>query len=60
MKTQILNSMVEVVKEGHSLAGTKDNDFSEFAKVNGYSIDDVNEVYHENEEILTEIWVNNQ
>lgn len=60
MKTQILNSMIDLIKEGHTIAGTNENDFSEFAEVNGYSIEDVNDVYNENEEMLTEIYLNNQ
>jgi hypothetical protein len=60
MKAQILESMIELVKEGQSIAATNENDFSEFADVNGYDVEEVKEVYFENEEMLTKIWEENQ
>ena len=56
MRQQILESMIELVKEGQSIAATNENDFSEFAEVNGYDVEEVKEVYFENEEMLNKIW----
>lgn len=59
MRQQILESMISLVKEGQPIAATNENDFSEFAEVNGYNVEEVEEVYFENEEMLTKLWEEN-
>jgi hypothetical protein len=59
MKKEILNSMIELVKEGQTITTTNENDFSEFANVNGYDEELVEEVYFENEDLLISIFNKN-
>ena len=56
LKKQILESMKILVSEGETIASRNNGDFSEFAKENNYTLDLVEEVYFENEDLLTKMF----
>ena len=63
MKTEILEAMVTLINEGETLTtenytGSNPEAFKEFAEVNGFDLEEVVEVYIENEDYLTELFDN--
>lgn len=58
-KQQILDSMITLIQEGQTLATGHDGDFREFAEVNNFDLELVEEVYEENKKMLEEEFLNN-